>query len=45
MKILLISDIHGNFEALKVLPQDYDELWVLGDLAGLDGQLTANEAA
>jgi protein phosphatase len=32
MKILIISDLHGNAEALSVLPQDYDQLWVLGDL-------------
>lgn len=24
--------MHGNAEALSVLPQDYDQLWVLGDL-------------
>jgi predicted phosphodiesterase len=32
MKIVMISDIHGNFEALSALPEMYDELWVLGDL-------------
>ncbi|HEY7307319.1 MAG TPA: metallophosphoesterase family protein [Bryobacteraceae bacterium] len=32
MKILLISDLHGNAEAISVLPRDYDQLWVLGDL-------------
>lgn len=32
MKILIISDLHGNAEAPSVLPQDYDKLWVLGDL-------------
>lgn len=32
MKILVISDIHGNFEALSALPESGDELWVLGDL-------------
>lgn len=32
MKILLISDLHGNEEAVSVLPRDYDQLWVLGDL-------------
>ncbi len=32
MKILIVSDIHGNFDALSALPEDYDELWVLGDL-------------
>ncbi|HZU41261.1 MAG TPA: metallophosphoesterase family protein [Terriglobales bacterium] len=37
-KILVISDIHGNFEALKALPEDYDELWVLGDLVNYGPQ-------
>jgi putative phosphoesterase len=32
MKILIVSDLHGNTEALSVLPRDYDQLWVLGDL-------------
>ena len=32
MKILIISDIHGNFDALAALQETYDELWVLGDL-------------
>lgn len=32
MKILIVSDIHGNLEALTVLQEAYDELWVLGDL-------------
>jgi putative phosphoesterase len=33
MKIVIISDIHANLEALKSLPEDdYDELWCLGDL-------------
>jgi hypothetical protein len=32
MKIAIISDIHGNFDALSALPESYDELWVLGDL-------------
>jgi putative phosphoesterase len=32
MRILIISDIHGNFDALSSLPETYDELWVLGDL-------------
>ena len=32
MKILVISDLHGNEEAISVLPQEYDQLWVLGDL-------------
>jgi len=32
MKIVIISDLHGNLEALTALPKEYDELWVLGDL-------------
>jgi len=32
MRIVIISDIHANLEALAVLPQDYDQLWVLGDV-------------
>lgn len=32
MKIVVISDIHGNLEALTSLREECDELWVLGDL-------------
>ena len=32
MRIVVISDLHANLEALQVLPRDYDELWILGDL-------------
>ena len=32
MKILIISDVHGNAEALNAFNESYDELWVLGDL-------------
>ena len=32
MKIVVISDLHGNFDALSALPESGDELWVLGDL-------------
>jgi predicted phosphodiesterase len=32
MKIVIVADIHGNHDALRALPDDYDELWVLGDL-------------
>src|SRR5690348_5908229 len=33
MKLLIVSDIHANVEALHaVLAQSHDELWVLGDL-------------
>ena len=33
MKIVIISDIHGNMAALDALPErDYDALWCVGDL-------------
>ena len=32
MKVVIFSDLHGNWEALRTLPEKYDELWVLGDL-------------
>ncbi len=32
MKIVIASDLHGNLEALAVLPREYDQLWILGDL-------------
>lgn len=32
MKIVIISDLHANLEALEALPETYTELWVLGDL-------------
>jgi putative phosphoesterase len=32
MKIVIVSDIHANFDALAALEESYDELWVLGDL-------------
>jgi len=32
MRILIASDLHGNLEAVRALPAQYDELWVLGDL-------------
>lgn len=32
MKILILSDLHANLEALTAIREDYDELWVLGDL-------------
>jgi putative phosphoesterase len=38
MKIVIISDLHGNFEALSRLPEEYDELWVLGDLVNYGPQ-------
>jgi putative phosphoesterase len=34
MRIAIVSDIHANIEALSSMPDDYDELWVLGDLVG-----------
>jgi len=32
MRICIISDLHANLDALAALRQDYDELWVLGDV-------------
>lgn len=32
MRIVIISDIHGNLDALSALPETGDEMWVLGDL-------------
>jgi len=32
MRILIVSDLHANLEALEALPTDFDRLWVLGDL-------------
>jgi len=32
MKIVIISDLHANWDALSALPEKGDELWVLGDL-------------
>jgi putative phosphoesterase len=32
MRILIVSDLHANIEALEALPTDFDQLWVLGDL-------------
>ena len=32
MRILIVSDIHGNYDALSSIDETYDELWVLGDL-------------
>lgn len=32
MKILIISDLHGNLEALRALPRDFDQVFCLGDL-------------
>jgi predicted phosphodiesterase len=38
MKIAIISDIHGNFDALSQIPEKYDQLWVLGDLVNYGPQ-------
>jgi putative phosphoesterase len=32
LKIAIVSDIHGNLEALNAVCDSFDELWVLGDL-------------
>ena len=38
MKIVIVSDLHGNFDALSALPELGDELWVLGDLVNYGPQ-------
>lgn len=38
MKILIAADIHANYDAWSALPEDYDELWVLGDLVNYGPQ-------
>jgi protein phosphatase len=32
MRILIVADLHANLEAIAVLPAQYDQMWVLGDL-------------
>jgi putative phosphoesterase len=32
VKVLITSDLHANLEAVRSLPSDYDQLWVLGDI-------------
>jgi putative phosphoesterase len=32
VRVLIVSDLHGNIDAVRSLPSDYDQLWVLGDL-------------
>lgn len=38
MKLIVAADIHGNYDAWRALPEDYDELWVLGDLVNYGPQ-------
>ena len=38
MKIAIVSDIHGNYDAWKLFREEYDELWVLGDLVNYGPQ-------
>lgn len=38
MRIAIISDIHGNYDAWSAFPEHYDELWVLGDLVNYGPQ-------
>jgi putative phosphoesterase len=38
MKIVIISDLHSNWDALSALPEKGDELWVLGDLVNYGPQ-------
>ncbi len=32
MRILILSDLHANLEALGAISESWDELWILGDL-------------
>jgi len=32
MRILILSDLHANLEALSAISESWDELWILGDL-------------
>jgi len=32
LRIVIVSDIHANYDALSSITEAYDELWVLGDL-------------
>lgn len=38
MKIAVVSDIHANFDAWLGFEEDYDELWILGDLVNYGPQ-------
>jgi putative phosphoesterase len=38
VKIVILSDIHGNLDALRSITETYDELWVLGDLVNYGPQ-------
>jgi hypothetical protein len=43
MKIAIISDIHGNFAALCSLREEWDELWVIGDLVNVKGGVKVDQ--
>jgi putative phosphoesterase len=32
VRVVITSDLHANLEAVRSLPCDYDQLWVLGDI-------------
>ncbi len=38
MRILLISDLHGNLDALTAIREPHDQVWVLGDLVNYGPQ-------
>jgi predicted phosphodiesterase len=38
VKLLILSDIHGNLDALDAIREPYDELWVLGDVVNYGPQ-------
>ena len=45
MRILILSDIHGNLEALEAVLADvgdFDDVWFLGDAVGYGPQPSEN---
>lgn len=38
MRIVIVSDIHANYDAWNAFSEEYDELWVLGDLVNYGPQ-------
>jgi hypothetical protein len=40
VKIGILSDIHGNFDALRAVPETFDEIWVLVKSLGFPQDVT-----
>lgn len=38
MKIVVVSDIHANYDAWSRFAEHYDEMWILGDLVNYGPQ-------